>query len=316
MSGRRTSRSRSGSMVWTATTTTTTKGERARGTRMTAVSLWVYAATAAATALVAGAPFLVWEEKNAAQLIFGAKTATREFFSMAMWCGVASLRDAVETVLVLMRGNKAVRVRWAQRASCVNYLRIGALLFEGGYSNSHGAYVGASMNPTIRHSLLALSFLMAFTFRSALAKGVPSARMFLVPTSQAHCVMLLHWVLLVMYGLTFAFENPVRLYYFKSGTLLEHRVATFLGIHVWGCVLSITTAMASFPSDLQALYCLTNFGVEILCLVVMVYQENVLTLFQDGIVQKQFLNHLAVKFTLVIPWFYGWSSTRSRSNKI
>ena len=64
-------------MVWSATTTT---GERARGTRMTAVSLWVYAATAAATALVAGAPFLVWEKKNAAQLIFGAKTAPREFF--------------------------------------------------------------------------------------------------------------------------------------------------------------------------------------------------------------------------------------------
>ena len=279
---------------------------------MAAGSLWVYAATAAVTALATGAPFLVWKDKNAAQLIFGAKTATREFFSMSMWCAVASLRDAVETGWVLMRGNEAVRLGWAQRASLVNYLRIGALLFEGGYSNSHGAYVGASMNPTIRHTLLTLSFMMAFAFHSALAKGVPPSRTFLLPTSQAHCVMLLHWVLLVMYGLTFAFENPVRLYYFKSGTLLEHRVATFLGIHVWSCVLSITTAMAAFPLDLQALYCLTNFGVEVLCLVVMVYQENVLTLFQDGIVQKQFLNHLAVKFALVIPWFYGWSSTRRR----
>ena len=76
--------------------------------------------------MLCGAPF-AWFGKDAGQRLFNAENATREFFSMSMWCTVMHFREVLETLMVIRWGDEAVRMKWVHRAAVANYLRIGLL---------------------------------------------------------------------------------------------------------------------------------------------------------------------------------------------
>ena len=143
------------------------------------------------------------------------------------------------------------------------------------------------------------------------SSGIPRVRPFYKPRNTAHTVMLFNWVLLALYGATFAFGDPVLLYYFKVGTRYEYAMVNHLAIGILSCIIGLAVAMSSFPPNLQAKYCLLHGAViEPLCMGVMFWQENAYTLLRDGIVDRQWCNHLFIKMTLAMPWMYGYLACR------
>ena len=158
---------------------------------------------------------------------------------------------------------------------------------------------------------LMISFGLAVVYAVTTSSGIPRVRPFYKPRNTAHTVMLFNWVLLALYGATFAFGDPVLLYYFKVGTRFEYAMVNHLAIGILSCIIGLAVAMASFPPNLQAKYCLLHGAVlEPLCMGVMFWQENAYTLLRDGIVDRQWCNHLFIKMTLAMPWMYGYLACR------
>ena len=146
-----------------------------------------------------------------------------------------------------------------------------------------------------------------YMYSSVSAQGVATpVRKWYKPACTAHAVMLINWVMLTLYALSFAYADPVELYYFKIGSKLEYAIVNYLAVGIWSCVFTMNIAMSSFPPVLQKRYCLLHLFIECLCVVVIVFQENAYTFLKDGTVDRQWMNHLTVKFTLSIPWVYGY----------
>lgn len=287
---------------------TTPRGAIASALFGTKPALWCCIAFALAQ-MLCGAPF-AWFGKDAGQRFFNAENATREFFSMSMWCTVMHFREVLETLMVIRWGDEAVRMKWVHRAAVANYLRIGLLMFEGAQGRGQGRG-NATLVDFYRQSSLMISFGLAVVYAVTTSSGIPRVRPFYKPRNTAHTVMLFNWVLLALYGATFAFGDPVLLYYFKVGTRFEYAMVNHLAIGILSCIIGLAVAMASFPPNLQAKYCLLHGAViEPLCMGVMFWQENAYTLLRDGIVDRQWCNHLFIKMTLAMPWMYGYLACR------
>ena len=274
------------------------RGSRAR------TALWVSCAVRAAQAL-SGAPF-TWFGKNAAQFYFASDDGTRPFFSMSMWCAVIHVRTVLETLIVLRHGEERVEERWVCGLAMGNYLQAGLLMFEGAQGRGVGRH-NITLDSFVRSFALSTCFVLMYMYSSVSAQGVATpVRKWYKPACTAHAVMLINWVMLTLYALSFAYADPVELYYFKIGSKLEYVIVNYLAVGIWSCVFTMNIAMSSFPPVLQKRYCLLHLFIECLCVVVIVFQENAYTFLKDGTVDRQWMNHLTVKFTLSIPWVYGY----------
>ena len=254
---------------------------------------------------LSGAPFK-WFGKNAAQLYFASDDGTLPFFSMSMWCAVIHVRTALETLIVLRHGEERVEERWVCGLAMGNYLQAGLLMFEGAQGRGVGRH-NITLDSFVRSFALSTCFVLMYMYSSVSAQGVATpVRKWYKPACTAHAVMLINWVMLTLYALSFAYADPVELYYFKIGSKLEYAIVNYLAVGIWSCVFTMNIAMSSFPPVLQKRYCLLHLFIECLCVVVIVFQENAYTFLKDGTVDRQWMNHLTVKFTLSIPWVYGY----------
>lgn len=282
--------------------TTKDVGAIGRGARAR-TALWTTCAVHAVQAL-SGAPFS-WFGKNAAQLYFASDEGTRPFYSMSMWCTVIHVRLVLETLIVLGHREERVEERWVCGLAIGNYLQAALLMFEGTQGRGLDRY-NITLDSFVRRFSLSTCFVLMYVYNNVSAQALAPVRKWYKPACTAHAVMLINWVMLTLYAFSFAYADPVELYYFKVGSKLEYAIVNYLAVGIWSCVVTMNIAMSSFPPVLQKRYCLLHLFIECLCVIVIFWQESVYTFFKDGIVDRQWMNHLAVKFTLSIPWAYGY----------
>lgn len=237
---------------------------------------------------------------------------SREFLSMVVWAALVYAREALEIGLVCAFGSEYEIAMWATRTEWANVMRILMIGFEPRVPGF------ARMGDAARQRMLGARFVVAIllglrTNRPIRVRGP----CFLLPRGTAHTCLLLSWLMLALYVASFMFvADPVRLYYAKDGDPGDYYAMNYLTIGVITCLLSTTTALMEFSREMKARFSLLQALIEVSSLAVMLWQEQIFSLFVDGVVEKQWLNHFATKLALTVPLFYGYLVDRPGSTRV
>ena len=268
---------------------------------------WCLDEFAAAMHASAGAVIALRAKSNAEAFVrLRGAAPSREFKSMVLWAALVGVRETLEIALVCVFGNEYERAMWATRTEWAIAMRFLLTAFELRVPNV------ARMDDAWRLRQIGALFVVSILL--GLRKTRPArmdGQFFLIPHGTAHTCLLLSWLMLVLYVASFVFvADPVRLYYAKDSEPGDYFAMNYLTISVAGCLLSTTTALREFTRDMKARYCLLQAIMEVSSLLVMLWQEQIFSLFVDGVVEKQWLNHFATKLALTVPLFYGYFADR------